>query len=159
MRSQRFCLQGCLVLTALMLVLPGYAQEHHGESEAHHPKNVVAFFLGGATEQRRDKGAALGIEYERRLGQSWGIGLVAERTYGDFDVDVFVLPFAFHSGPWKSYVAPGIEDGDEGSERLLRVGIEYGFEAGRWEIAPQFDVDFVDGEQVAVLGVTFGFGF
>ncbi|MEL7450107.1 MAG: hypothetical protein AAFN78_12915 [Pseudomonadota bacterium] len=159
MRIHRNSLPACLVFTTLMGAAPAHAQEHHGEPEAHHHKNVIAFFLGGATEERRDKGAAFGIEYERRLGASWGLGLVAERTYGDFDVDVFVVPVAFHSGPWKTYVAPGIEDGPEGSERLIRVGVEYGFEAGRWEIAPQFDFDFVDGERVAVLGVTFGFGF
>jgi hypothetical protein len=35
----------------------------------------------------------------------------------------------------------------------------FGFEYGAWEISPQLDVDFVDGESTFVLGVTFGKGF
>ena len=42
---------------------------------------------------------------------------------------------------------------------MLRIGVEYGFEAGQWEISPQLDLDFVDGDRIAVLGITFGFGY
>lgn len=45
------------------------------------------------------------------------------------------------------------------SESLLRLGGEYAYEVGEWEISPQLDWDFVDGEQVWVLGVVFGKGF
>ncbi len=55
--------------------------------------------------------------------------------------------------------APGIEDGEHGTEKLVRIGAEYGFEVKGWEISPQVDLDFVDGDQVFVLGVTFGRGF
>ena len=36
---------------------------------------------------------------------------------------------------------------------------EYAFEAGSWEISPELVVDFVDGEDVWVLGLVFGKGF
>ena len=78
---------------------------------------------------------------------------------GDLDFWVYALPFAYHSERWKFYVAPGVEDGDEGSEFLARVGGEYAFAAGTWEISPQLNVDFVDGEEVFVLGLVFGKGF
>ena len=130
----------------------------HDDSHADH-KNVLAAFVGVTHEGRRENAASLGIEYERRLDERFGIGVVAERTFGSLDFWVFAVPLAYHSGPWKVYVAPGIEDSDLGSEDLFRVGVEYGFEVGSWEIAPQLDVDFVDGEEVVVLGVTFGKGF
>lgn len=137
------------------------AAEHEGEHEnAHgHPKNVIAGFVGVTHEGRRENAATFGLEYERRLDNRFGVGVIAERAIGELDFWVFAIPFAFHSGPWKVYVAPGIEDGDLGSEDLFRVGVEYGFEVGTWEIAPQLDVDFVDGEEVFVFGVTFGKGF
>jgi hypothetical protein len=51
------------------------------------------------------------------------------------------------------YVAPGIEDGHHGKENLVRLGVERAFEmSGGWEIAPQLNVDFVDGEDVWVIG-------
>lgn len=58
-----------------------------------------------------------------------------------------------------SPTTPGIEDGDHGNESLFRLGSEYGYEVGTWEISPQIDVDFVNGDQVLVLGVTFGKAF
>jgi hypothetical protein len=73
---------------------------------------------------------------------------------------VYAVPFAYRFGRWKFYVAPGIEDSDEhGSEPLLRLSSEYEFEAGSWEISPQLAVDFVDGEEVLIVGVVFGKGF
>ncbi|RLA31915.1 MAG: hypothetical protein DRR11_09610 [Gammaproteobacteria bacterium] len=116
-------------------------------------------FIGLTSEDRRESGLALGIEYEYRLNRSFGIGVLAEHTFGDVDTTVYAMPFAYHSGRWKAYVGPGIEDGDLGNESLWRVGAEYAFEVGRWEVSPQLDIDFIDGDTALVLGVTIGKGF
>ena len=144
---------------------PTCAEESEHESEpvhhaAHdfHP-NFLGIFVGISSESRRERGIALGIEYERRLNKSFGIGLVAEYTSGDLDFWVYAVPFAYHTGRWKLYVAPGIEDGDHGTESLIRIGAEYAYEVGGWEVSPQLDLDFVNGEEVFVLGVVFGKGF
>jgi len=158
----------CTVLTLVFIFVgapPALAQtDEHESASAHeaagefHP-NLIAFFVGGAHEGSRENGFALGIEYERRLNKSFGVGLLAEHTSGDLDAWVYAVPFAYHSGRWKFYVAPGVEDGEHGSESLVRIGGEYAFEVGSWEISPQLDVDFVDEDEVYVLGVTFGKGF
>ena len=150
-----------VLLLLLALVTTTSAEEaEHGEHEAEHPyhKHVIAGFVGVAFEGSRDEGLALGIEYERRLNARWGVGGVVEHTFGDIDAWVFAVPFAYHRDAWKLYAAPGIEDGEHGSESLLRLGVEYGFHRGDWEISPQFDIDFVDGEEIYVIGVTFGRG-
>jgi hypothetical protein len=151
--------------TGLALLASAFAcaeeTAHDGESHGHaEHKNVFALFVGAATEERRDKGPAIGLEYERRLNTWFGIGVLAERTFGDLDSMVYAIPFAYHSGAWKAYIAPGIEDreGHE-AEDFVRIGAEYAFEAGSWEIAPQVDLDFVEGSRVFVIGVTFGKGF
>lgn len=133
------------------------AQEPEAVEHAYH-RHVIALFAGVAHEGARDNGLALGIEYEHRLNARFGIGVLAEHTFGDIDTWVYAVPFAYHRGPWKVYAAPGIEDGEHGSESLLRLGGEYGFEVGEWEIAPQIDLDLVDGEETWVVGVTFGKG-
>ena len=160
--------RSCITTTALFLllfvsapVLGDETEGHHSadsEHETHHP-NLLAFFVGAAFEDRRDNGIALGLEYERRLGRSFGVGGLVEHTFGDFDTTVYAVPFAFHHKRWKLYVAPGIEDGDDGSENLVRIGGEYAFEVGTWEVSPQVDLDFVDGDSVFVVGVTLGKGF
>ncbi|MFL2545918.1 MAG: hypothetical protein ACJ0SL_00910 [Candidatus Rariloculaceae bacterium] len=84
---------------------------------------------------------------------------MAEHTAGEDDFWVYAVPFAYHSGRWKFYSAPSIEESAHGSESLLRLGGEYGFGVNGWEISPQLDVDIVDGEEVLVIGVTFGRGY
>jgi len=135
-------------------------EDAEGMDVDHHEySNLLAMFIGAAREERRDNGLALGVEYERRFNRSFGIGGLAEYTFGDLDVWVFAVPFAYHLDRWKIFIAPGVEDGENGSEFLTRLGGEYGFKVDAWEISPQFNVDFIDGDQVFVLGVTFGRGF
>jgi len=70
---------------------------------------------------------------------------------------VYAVPFAYRFDRLKVFVAPGIEDSNEhGTESLVRLAAEYAFEAASWEISPQLAVDFVDGDQVLILGVVFG---
>lgn len=167
--SQRIVLSSIIALATLAALAPGMllAEEGaHADSPAHgsHPyhTHILALFVGGAHEEfgRRENGAAIGIEYEYRFGPRFGVGAILEHTYGDLDTWVYAIPFAYHNGPWKFYAAPGIEEGEAGSERMLRLGVEYGFHVGRWEISPQVDIDVVEREgEVYVLGLTFARGF
>ena len=94
------------------------------------------------------------------MTDSFGIGVFAEHTFGDDEFTVFGVPFTYKVDRWKFYIAPGIEESDaHGTESLVRLSAEYAFEAGTWEIAPQLAVDFVDGDEVLVLGLVFGKGF
>ena len=128
----------------------------HDEHSFHEPFHVVGVFIGDTTEDRRaEEGLTLGVEYEYRATERFGVGFTAEHVAGDFNTNVFVLPLALHRGPWKVYAGPGIERADRGNETLLRLGAEYGFRWGEYEISPQVDVDFVDGERLFVIGLVF----
>jgi len=167
--TRRYLLAMSVILVATGLGVigapPANAQTSEHESVSDHEmahdfhQNLLALFIGVTHEGRRDNGLALGIEYERRLNESFGVGIVAEHTFGDLDFWVYAVPFAYHTGRWKFYIAPGVEEGDHGNESLVRLGGEYAYEVGAWEISPQLDVDFVGGDQTLVLGVTFGKGF
>ena len=138
-------------------------EEAHEEAHEFH-RNWAAVFLGVTNEDRRDGSPAVGIEYARHFSKPFAIGGILEYTFGDDDFWVVAVPFAYRTGPWKFYVAPGFEveelsDGPGDSELLVRMGVEYAFEIGKLEIAPQIDVDFVDGDTVFVLGVTLGTSF
>ena len=150
------------LFVGLFCSVPAMCEESEGRAgeSAHeeHERNMIGIFTGYTFEDRRD-GFALGIEYERRFSKSFGVGALVEHTFGDFDADVFSVPFAYHTGRWKTYIGPGIEDSEDGSDGLVRIGVEYGFEVRTWEVSPQVDIDFVDGDEVFVIGVTFGTGF
>ena len=72
--------------------------DHEATHEFH--RNIVAGFVGVTHEGRRDNGFALGIAYERLLTESFGIGVIAEHTFGDFDFWVYAVPFAYRAGRW-----------------------------------------------------------
>lgn len=149
--------------TILLWTFAAVAQGSEGSpnqsstAETHHAyhRHSGGVFIGMAKEGHRDEGLALGIEYEYRFNQRFGLGALAEHTFGDFNSWVFAFPAAVHLKQWKFYAGPGIEHREGDEEPLLRIGLEYGFEYRDWELSPQFDVDFVDGEETYIIGVTF----
>ena len=147
-----------LPATMLLVAWGSFAPMTFAESESDE-NNMLSLLVGITDETRRDRGATLGLEYERRLDATLGVGLVAEHVFGDLDFTIFAVPLFIHPGRWKFLIAPGVEDSDRGTEFLLRIGGDYAFEVGRWEIGPGIDVDFVDGDVVPVVGVIIGRGF
>jgi hypothetical protein len=134
------------------------AAVHESDHASH--KNVLALFVGATHVARRENGLALGVGYVRQLNESFGIGVLAEHTFGDENFTVYAVPFTYRVDRWMFYIAPGIEDSDaHGTESLVRLSAEYAFEAGTWEISPQIAVDFVGGDAVLILGLVFGKGF
>ncbi len=160
------CACGSLLATALLTsaIASGVAsaEEHEGELGEHEAYHTIGLFVGNTTEDTREgrrDGATLGLEYEYRFSARFGVGLTLEHVFGDFDEDLAVVPFALHEGPWKLYVGAGVEYDDGEYESLLRLGVEYGFHFDKVEVSPQIDVDFVDGEDLLVLGVVFAVEF
>jgi hypothetical protein len=139
----------------------GTAYAAEGESSEHEQesKNEFAVFLGVTHEGRRDNSAAVGLEYERRLNETLGIGALAEFTAGGADFWVLAVPLAIRSDRWKFIVAPGFEYVDGRTEKLLRLGVGYEFKPGGRRITPGLNVDFVEGDAVIIAGVSFGLGF
>lgn len=144
-----FACAACLILAA-----PAFAEE---EREEERENNSIGLFVGITDEDRRETGLALGIEGSHFFTESVGVGGVLEYTFGDIDALVGLVAPMYRSGKWKIFAGPGFETGDatDGTEFLVRVGTEYGFEVGSIEISPQFNVDFVDGDTVVVIGVLF----
>ena len=150
-----------LGVISLTLVSPvkGVESEHH--------LNSVSVFLGVAGEGRRERAGSVGLEYERRLGESWFIAPALEHTFGDLDFSIVTLSVGYRFNRWAIFAGPGIEwseshhedeSGTE-SEFLIRTGVLYEFEIGEWIVAPPAMVDFVGGEEVGVVGVTVGMSF
>ncbi len=161
----------CALLIVLVLcgapVVSAFADDHENAAteeggHTHHP-NMLGVFLGSTFEGRLEE-FTLGVEYERLINRSFGIGVFAEYVSDDLDFFVYGVPFAYHRDQLKMYIAPGVEDSSEdGSEFLVRIGAEYGLEVGEWEISPQINLDFVDKaggwEEVWVLGFIVAKGF
>ena len=61
---------------------------------------------------------------------------------------------------WRLALAPGVEHRGGEDAFLFRTGVAYEVElAERWALIPEFNVDFIDGQQSYVLGASVGLGF
>ncbi|MBT8442521.1 MAG: hypothetical protein KJO76_09060 [Gammaproteobacteria bacterium] len=143
-------------LLTLSLMTSAFGEEGHAVDEAE-KRNTIGVFVGFTSEERRERGLALGIEGGHYFTESFAISGVLEYTFGDIDALVGAVPLVYRTGEWRFHAGPGFESGEttDGTEFLVRVGTEYGFEAGSIEIAPQLNIDFVDGDAVFVVGVLF----
>jgi hypothetical protein len=159
MNSRKRIASYALFLCSLFWSVAGQATGDESSEQGQDSKNEIAVFLGITHEGRRDNAGALGLEYERRINKTLGIGALAEFTAGDSDFWVYAIPLSLHFDRWKLVVAPGLENCDGHTEWLVRLGAGYEFEAGGTKITPGLNVDFVDGDAVVIIGIAFGIGF
>ena len=139
-------------------------QEVTAESEI--PYHHLAIFAGPGVEEKKDHDEntyAIGLEYEYRFTNLFGIGAVYE-TLGKDTVrnEALVFPLSIHpGGAWRVFIGPGYEWHDNKEKFLARVGAGYGFHfAGNWSIAPEAYIDFVEnGDRTWIAGVAVGFHF
>lgn len=157
----------------------GDSDSGHAESDDHgrFHRDFLMGFVGMTAEDRRNRALTIGIDYNHWITTRFGIGAGVEWAFGDLDFTVFTVPLSYRFGEWKIFAGPGWEvtEGDDipqppgarsgggpepgGTEILVRAGVEYAFPVGRYEVAPKLMVDFIDGDEVLVLGVAFGRGY
>ena len=136
-----------------------HVEADHGHGHGYHTHTFGVFI--GRAQDGRENAPAVALEYEYRFNKRFGLGGFAEYTGDEADFWIAAVPFGFHFGNLKTYIAPGLEKGHHGTHELLRLGAEYAFALSDdgWEIAPQINIDFVDGEEVWVFGVLIAKGF
>jgi hypothetical protein len=135
--------------------------ESPGDFERHH----AGIFLGGATrfdDRNEDEtDLAIGLEYEFRLNQAFGVGGLIEGipTSGVRDL-VLATPLVWHPAEGlKLSVAPGIEFHDQDEDLLIRFGAGYDFRVGRFTIGPDVSLDLTHHSRTLVYGVLVGVEF
>ena len=135
----------------------------HGE---HQHLNHLSVFGGVGTEfgSRRDStGFAAGVEYERRLEGSWGIGGLFELLGQDTERNyVLVVPVSYYfAGNWRVSAGPGIESTPEHDSWVIRLAAGYSYHlSGGWSLSPEASLDYVEGgDQIMVFGLALGRSF
>jgi hypothetical protein len=146
-----------LIFTALFLNPAVYA----AESEGGHEQDEVGLFLGGS-HHSEENGFSVGLDYEHRISDIFGVGGLVEYTTEDFDSWVFAAPVFIH--PYmglRLLAAPGFENRESENKFLVRAGIAYQIPVTKGvSITPEYNVDFItNGEKVHVYGVSVGVGF
>lgn len=118
--------------------------------------------FAGITDDRGDNVFSMGLDYEYHFSELIGVGALVDVAGGDVRSSVLGIPVFFHPvGGLFVLVAPGIEfQDDDDNEFLVRLGVGWEFELSeKWTLAPVFNIDFVDSEEVYVYGVELGYRF
>lgn len=147
-----------VLLPVLILASAGlHANDTHADDSQHEgPQHLSSWgiFVGSATEGVREGDLTLGLEYGHHIGGHWGVSAVAEYSFTDDGTWVFVVPAVYGIRNWRLFAGPGLERHDGETEFLARVGAGYAFHVeNHWEIEPQFNIDWVDGDAVYVWGL------
>ena len=124
-------------------------------NEKHYP----GLFLG-ATHADGETDYALGFEYEYKITKNFGIGGIWERTpsgHGGDGVNVSVASFFYHPTPeWRLGLGFGEEriGGPKVKHKdLVRASAAYEMQLEKFIIAPTLAMDFVDSDEIVVLGL------
>ncbi len=112
---------------------------------------------GGFSEDGKHSGFTIGLEVEKYLSESFGIGAMVEYTGGDLDSLLFAVPVTYRLDNWKFQVAPGYVDSYRGKNYVTRFGTGYEFDIGDWIVTPNAKADVLaedDSRAVLVYGVS-----
>lgn len=120
----------CMAAAALLLV-PGLTSASEDGGHGKLPHHHLALFVGGGVETQSGHsdhgGFAVGLEYEYRFHERWGVGAVVEALGQDTLRDnVVAVPVSFHpGGHWRLFAGPGIEFTDKKNKFVVRTGVGY----------------------------------
>jgi hypothetical protein len=155
-----------------------HADQHHTDHHFH--KHHLALFTGGATNfSHHETKPGLGLDYEYRLANIIGLGLVAEVEFTEKESFLFSVPVFYHPVKGlKIYLGPALFSTVEHHEEKTndthgthevheparsthfggRLGAAYDFHIGKVSIGPSLNYAF--GKTNALIyGINLGLGF
>lgn len=148
-----------IVVTVLVLLPAGPClADDGGDFE----DQYLGVFIGATDwDHSNNREFTAGLHWEYRFHEYVGAGLLAE--VGDVGNDTYKAAIAIWVHPFadlRLVVAPGYEFIGGDDEEFVRGGIGWDFHAGdNFVITPNFNIDFMDPEDVYVYGIDFGFTF
>ena len=156
----------CL-LAAAWILCPSVAWSTEDADHGGLPHHHLALFVGGGLETEHGEssraGFALGLVYEYRFHEKWGIGAAVDALGQNTTRETAVaVPVSFHpTERWRLFAGPGVEFTDHGDELLIRMGVGYEIPLhGKWTIAPEFAADFIEGgKRLFIGGFALGYEF
>ena len=134
----------------------------HASAENHNGQHHLSVFVGGTHVLNHDlNGETLGLDYEYRVSELLGLGMVAEYAFEDIDATTLIAVADIHT-PFGliAQIGPGVEFTEHGDRFLFRVGGLYEFEFASYTVSPQFHFDIAaNAEDSLVFGFAFGKNF
>lgn len=159
--------RGQLASAAMLLMLlaanPVQAQtsSEHETSEGFHAPHHLSLLPANTHVRGEGDFASLGVDYEYRVNQLLGLGVVVEHAFDGLDATTVLAVADVHlHGGLIMQLGPGVEFVEDHEIFVSRVGVLYEFEFGRFTLSPQLHWDYHEHHENAVVaGLAFGFAF
>ena len=139
-------------------------QGHHDES--HHHNHHIGLFGGFTNDLDEHNDFTLGLDYVYRLPvweQRLGMGAFGEVIFAEHKEYLLGIPLMLKpAGNLFFVVAPGIvivEEESTDNHFLFRLGAGYEIDLRNISLTPTVNLDFVEGEESLVFGISLGKGF
>lgn len=134
----------------------GAAETHH-----EHARNSINFGIASTREKDGERAPTFSVSYNHRFADEFSIGALVEYAVDPLHLWIVGAPLKyFPGGGWVLTAMPALEYHNSHSEPLFRLGVGYDFELeGGNTLAPEINIDFVDGSTDLVIGLAFGIGF
>ncbi len=145
------------VVAMLALLVVMVASSTANAEEEHRHKNHASAFLGATLQEDGGAAFSVGVEYERRLTDIFGVGGFVE--YAAPQTDAFLIGLVGAVHVWRGLKftgGAGYERRHDSNHALVRVGAMYDFEIGTFTVSPTVDVDAVREERSLVIGLNLG---
>lgn len=143
-----------------LLLLPSIAlaqAENDGFETPHH----LSVLFADTHIDGEGNNPSIGIDYEFRVSELTGLGVVLEYAAGEIDATTVltVADIHLHEG-WVMQIGPGYEYGESENSFVSRIGFLYEFELEGFTFSPQLHWDYHSGgENAVVAGFALGFSY
>ncbi|NKB35345.1 MAG: hypothetical protein GKR91_19780 [Pseudomonadales bacterium] len=147
-----------LVISLCQVSSIAYSEEaDHGYHGAHH----FSVLSGETSVRGHGDYATLGIDYEYRLNQRYGIGFVIEHAFDDLEATTALAVANWHVyRGWVVQFGSGFEHYHDENIFTARTGVRYDFELSGFTLSPQVHWNYhEDHHNAVVAGIAIGFSF
>lgn len=138
-----------------------FGQTEQGKHRTEHYH--LSVFSGFTTNYKGEQGYKLGLEYEERLSETWGVGGAFDFTGVNFNIYAIsagVTVYPFKNVPFSPAGSIGIKNSHGKWKMFYRAILTYIFHIKNISIAPMVMHDFfIDEKDISSYGVTVGFNF
>jgi hypothetical protein len=135
----------------------GSTSPHDWHASPHH----VSVLLASTSINGEESAFTLGFDYEYRVNDFLGLGVVAEYAFEDIDAYTYLLVADLHiTNNFIAQVGPGMEFHGGDKIEVARLGLLYEFEFSGITLSPQLHYDYhKDHPDAIVAGLAIGFAF
>ena len=133
-----------------------------GEGEHSWHPNHLSLFAGYTTDLDKKDGYKIGIEYERRLSDHFGLGVTFDFTGKDFEIyalSVGATAYPFKDLPMVLGAGVGAKFYSKQTKPFIRTLIAYDFHVNSISISPTIFYDIYERENLLSPGICLGIGF